>query len=141
VSHLATSLRSLVAVALLVAAAACGSSSGSSKTRPTTTARLAILAPTTGQVVAGSTTMLRMQVLGGEVVKVQSPPDHPLPGNKGHIHVFLDSKLVSMAYGTTQQLTGLTPGSHSILAEFVATDHKPFANDVAVSVTFVVKAA
>jgi hypothetical protein len=135
------SIRLLVAVALLVvAAAACGSSSAS-KARPTTTARLGILAPTTGQIVTGTTTLLRMEVLGGQVVKVSSPPDHPLPGNKGHIHVFLDSKLVSMSYGTTQPLTGLAPGSHSILAEFVATDHKPFANDVAASVTFTVKAA
>ncbi len=33
-----------------------------------------------------------------------------------------------MLYGTTQTVTGLTPGLHTIAAEFVAANHIPFAN-------------
>jgi hypothetical protein len=134
--------RRLVAVVVLaVAATACGGSGGGSASRPTSNARLAIVAPTTGEVVHGSSTVLRMQVIGGKVVSTSSRPGHPLGGNLGHIHVFLDGKLLSMSYGTTQPVTGLQPGSHSILAEFVATDHNPFANDIAASVSFTVQAS
>jgi hypothetical protein len=45
-----------------------------------------------------------------------------------------------MAYGETQPLHGLRAGAHSLQAEFVATDHQPFANRVVAAVLFNVKA-
>jgi hypothetical protein len=45
-----------------------------------------------------------------------------------------------MAYGTTQDLHGLAPGTHSLLVEFVAIDHAPFRNRPQASVLFNVAA-
>ena len=47
----------------------------------------------------------------------------------------VDGKLVTMTYGLSQQLH-LTPGTHTVQAEFVASDHRPFANRVVAAVVF-----
>ena len=52
----------------------------------------------------------------------------------------VDGKLVSMAYGTSQDVNGLTPGQHNLRAEFVATDHLPFKNPIVTAVLFTVQA-
>jgi len=54
----------------------------------------------------------------------------------GHIHLSVDGQLVAMPQRLDYSLTGLTPGSHTIEAEFVASDHLPFANRVVAAVTF-----
>ena len=129
----------LPAVALLAAAAvvgACGGGSGSSgSSRPTTTARIQIVQPGPNDV-SGPTVHLVVNLIGAVVVPANAGPIRP---DQGHIHVSLDGQLVSMAYGTTQDLPNTAPGQHSIQAEFVATDHQPFANRVVASVLFTVK--
>ena len=125
----------IVAIALF-GLAACGSSGSKSSSapanRPSTTARLAIVSPTPNQVVAPDVT-LQFELIGAKVVQATTAPHN---GTEGHIHVSLDGKLVSMAFGTTQDLHGLTPGPHTVRAEFVATDHQPFANPVVTAVLF-----
>jgi hypothetical protein len=79
---------------------------------------------------------LQLDLVGATVVAATTGPLRP---DEGHIHVSLDGRLVSMAYGTTQPLHGLTPGSHSVRAEFVATDHAPFRNRVVAAVLFEVR--
>jgi hypothetical protein len=103
--------------------------------RPTTTARLRIVQPTANQV-TGPSVQLKLELTGGKVV---SRTSGALTGTEGHIHVTLDGKLVSMAYGTEQDLTDLTPGTHSVQAEFVALDHAPFENRVIAAVLFTVR--
>jgi hypothetical protein len=121
------------ATAMLVG---CGSSGPAP--RPVTSARLVILSPTPNQV-TGPDLTLQFQVIGGTVL----PPTQmkgPLRGDQGHIHVKLDNRTVQMAYSTQAQLGGLTPGTHTVEALWVATDHLPFRNPVVAAVLFQVRA-
>ncbi|MFN2607856.1 MAG: hypothetical protein ABR511_08160 [Acidimicrobiales bacterium] len=129
-----TVLAAMVVMTTVALAAACSSGSASAA-RPTTTARLQITSPTPNQV-TGPDLSLELNLIGAKVVPAASGPLRP---DEGHIHVSVDGKLVSMTYGTTQDLHGLTPGSHSVQAEFVATDHAPFRNRVVAAVLFQVQ--
>ena len=121
-------------------AAACAPGSSSSSTsdtaRPTTAAKLAILSPEPGAT-TGSSILLKLQLTGATVV-APAQVTGVVP-TEGHVHVSVDGKLVSMAYGLTQPVRGLTPGQHTILAAFVASDHRPFANQVVATVVFQVR--
>ena len=131
----------ILALALLVGVVACApdssSSSGSTTvTRPTTPAKLAILYPQPGAT-TGRSFVLKLSLTGATVVSpVQVTGIDP---TEGHIHISVDGKLVSMAYGLTQRINGLTPGDHTVLASFVASDHRPFANEVLATVVFEVR--
>ncbi len=46
--------------------------------------------------------------------------------DQGHVHLYVDNVLVSMNYSTEDDIN-LTPGSHALKAEFVASDHVPFS--------------
>jgi hypothetical protein len=59
--------------------------------------------------------------------------------DRGHIHVLVDGQLVAMPLELTDPLPTLSPGVHTVEAEFVASDHLPFANRVVAAVTFRVK--
>jgi len=135
-------MRPLGVVALIVAvmlALGCGgrSPAGSpapqpSGPRPESTAAIAIVSPTPGERVAGSTLHVRIRLTGGTVVPQTSTDLKP---DRGHIHLSLDGKVVSMAYGVEQDVT-VTAGTHLLTAEFVATDHFPFNPRVLKTVTF-----
>ena len=71
---------------------------------------------------------------GGTVVPTTSLRLVP---NEGHIHLYLDGSLVSMT-GLDAQITA-PPGPHTLRAEFVAVDHRPFRPRVAATVTFQVR--
>ena len=100
--------------------------------RPASTATLAITSPTPGEHVTGSLLRVNVQLTGGTVVPQTSTDLKP---DKGHIHLSLDGKVVSMAYGVKQDVT-VTPGTHLLTAEFVATDHFPFNPRILKTVTF-----
>ncbi len=91
-------------------ACAPGSSSSSNvttETRPTTPAKLEILSPEPGST-TGSAIILKLQLTGATVVAPTEVTG--IDPTEGHIHVSVDGKLVSMAYGLTQPVRGLTPG-------------------------------
>lgn len=129
-------------VALIIAvmvAAGCGgrNPTGSpaaqpSGPRPASTATLAIVSPAPGEHVTGSTLHVGIRLTGGTIIPQTSTDLKP---DKGHIHLSLDGKVVSMAYGVEQDVT-VTPGTHLLTAEFVATDHFPFNPRVLKTVTF-----
>ena len=126
----------LMGTALILAGgvAACGGDSGSG--RPASTAKIAILQPTPNQV-TGPTPTVQLQLTGGTIVPFTSTKLVP---NQGHIHLFVDDKLVSMTLGLTQVLpTPLPAGLHTLRAEFVATDHLPWANRVTTAILFTVQ--
>jgi hypothetical protein len=142
------SRRSLKVPALVLAivlgglAAACAPDNSSTSTgattvtRPRTPAMLTIVSPEPGST-TGPSVLLRLQLTGATVV---SPAQvSGVDPTEGHIHVSVDGKLVSMAFGLTQPLRGLTPGTHTIQAAFVASDHRPFANSVLATVVFTVR--
>ena len=62
---------------------------------------------------------------------------HLVP-DEGHVHLYVDGALVSMAY-TLQRTVSVLPGHHDLQAEFVAVDHGPFDPRVLDSVSFQVK--
>jgi hypothetical protein len=137
--------RVAAAIALIVAASACASggpstdgspSPPSSSPRPSSTAKLAIVAPENGSTVVGPTADLRVSLKDARIVKKTSTDLTP---DEGHIHVLLDGKLISMSYGLEQKIPDLTPGPHRVQVEFVATDHAPFDPRVIAVTSFQVK--
>jgi hypothetical protein len=128
----------IAAAALLLAG--CGPrvqapSQPATQVRPRSTATLRILSPTPGEVVTGRTLHVRLELTGATITPETST--HLVP-DRGHIHLILDGRVVSMAYGVTQDVA-VTPGDHLLQAEFVATDHFPFNPRVVTSATFTVK--
>jgi hypothetical protein len=105
-------------------------------TRPSTTARLAILSPRSGEMIQGdpAVVQVRLGLEGGKVVPVSSL--HLVP-HEGHIHLYLDASLVSMT-GLDARITA-PPGPHTLSAEFVAVDHGPFQPRVLAMVNFSVR--
>jgi len=126
----------VVALAVALLGACSSASSSSTSARPTTPARLRILAPAPGAVV-GTRPTLRLELSGARLATAARAAD--LPTDEGFVHVYVDNKLVSVLYGLTQKLPTLDAGSHSVRVEFVAADHAPFANQVVAATQFKVK--
>jgi len=105
--------------------------------RPSTPARLAITSPapnvTTGRAVDVVLRLDRARVVPSVQVGGRIRAD------RGHIHLSVDGQLVAMPAALEYRVPELRPGSHTIEAEFVATDHVPFANRVVAAVTFRVR--
>jgi hypothetical protein len=122
----------VVAVAAL-ALAACssdGDNGGQAATtaavaaeRPSSPAKLTIETPRQGQTVKQARPELVLALDGGKVVNQTTTR---VQGDEGHIHLYVDGKLVTMNYGLRQRLPRLPPGQHVVQAEFVAADHAPF---------------
>jgi hypothetical protein len=85
-------------------------------------AQLSLVSPTANQVVHGSTLHVVVALRGATIVAATTTAVRP---DQGHIHLYVDNNLVSMNYGTTQDLE-VAPGTHILHAEFVASDHYPF---------------
>ena len=116
---------------------ATGSSPTISADRPASTAKLAIVTPTNGQVVHGTTVRMKVRLRDATIVPATTADIVP---DEGHLHVILDDQLISMTGQTTQLLSNLTPGQHLLKVEFVASDHAPFDPRVIAAVAFEVQA-
>jgi hypothetical protein len=125
----------LVAGVVGTVAPATACSSSGATTRPFSNAQLEILQPTPDEI-TGPDVHLEFRVVGATVVP---STNGPLRGDQGHIHVYIDGQLVSMYFGTTQDHPNTPPGRHALRAEFVATDHRPFARRIVNSVLFQVR--
>jgi hypothetical protein len=103
--------------------------------RPRATARLEIQSPTKGEMFRGdpATVPIQLRLVGGRIVSTSSRKAEP---NVGHIHLYLDGKLIAMSPGLRDQVE-VRPGPHRIEAEFVASDHGPFNPRVLATVSFV----
>jgi hypothetical protein len=134
-----------VAAALGLLLGGCGSSDGGSaatspaavpSARPSSTATLTIVSPANGGVVHGSTVDLRLRLQHAKIVPATTQDLRP---DRGHIHVILDGKLISMNYRLKNVITDVPPGPHLLQAEFVASDHAPFDPRVIAVTSFEVK--
>ncbi len=133
----------VVAALILGFVVACGGGGGPgasqppvASARPSSPARLTIVSPTNGEMIHGSTIDLKTRLVGAKIVKPTTT--HIVP-TRGHIHVLLDRKIVSINYGITDQaINDVSPGQHLLQVEFVASDHLPFDPRVVTAVTFVV---
>jgi hypothetical protein len=108
--------------------------------RPASTATISFAEPTPGQHVSGETMEVSVTLTGGKVVATTSTTLAP---DTGHLHLYIDDRLISMAYGATRQevpIADLEPGPHVLRVEFVAADHAPFDPRVEASVPFVKEA-
>ena len=78
-------------------------------TRPSSTAQIRILSPTPGQTFQGNPARvpIRLQLTGGHIVTFTSTKLTP---DEGHVHLFVDGRLVSMSYGWTPAC-GSRPGT------------------------------
>jgi hypothetical protein len=103
-------------------------------TRPSSTARLEILSPMTGDVVEGdpATVLVQLRLVGGRLTPTSSTS---IASNVGHIHVYLDGKLTSMSTALSGRIE-VGPGSHVVRVEFVAGDHGPFNPPVEATASF-----
>ncbi len=106
------------------------------KIRPVTAARLAILEPASNDV-TGPNVTVRLRLDGGRIVP-QSQATGLVP-NGGHIHTYVDGRLIAMVDGLEQVVRGLAPGPHTVRTEFVAADHGSFKNPVVAAVAFQVR--
>lgn len=105
------------------------------KDRPRSTAAITMVEPVAGAVITGDRLRVKIELTGGRIIletKTTLSPD------EGHIHVLLDGKTVSMAYGLEQEVA-VTKGPHLLQAEYVAADHFPFNPRVIVAATIVVR--
>jgi|ERR1039457_3056081 hypothetical protein len=145
--------------ALLVCVTACGSAtpggdpsssataaptpyptpSGGLGHRPSTPVKISLLAPTNGEVVHGTTLVVKVSITGGMVTTVTTGDITP---TKGHVHLYLNNQLILMSYTLSQPIT-VKPGlEYTMYAEFVAQDHFPFApRDVTPTIFFTVAPA
>jgi hypothetical protein len=101
--------------------------------RPSSPAKLTILSPRDGQVIRGGTVSVRIRLVGAKIVPATTT--HITP-TQGHLHLFLDDKIVSMNYSTSDVLHDVAPGQHTLRVEFVASDHLPFVPRVFAAVVF-----
>ena len=104
--------------------------------RPSSAAVLRIAEPLEGQRVSTATLDVVTRITGATVVGSSATEVTP---DTGHVHIYVDDRLMSMSYAPEQEIAidWLGPGRHVVRAEFVAADHAPFDPPVEASVTFV----
>lgn len=135
----------IVCTLATVVLSACGGATASTSTpiagytpatlsRPASAVQITLVAPTSGQVVRGSSVHVVVSITGGTVTPVYSTHISP---TVGHVHLYLNSQLVYMSY-TLQQDLPVNPGAeYAMYAEWVASDHFPFSpRDVTSKVYF-----
>jgi hypothetical protein len=104
--------------------------------RPPSPVKITLLSPTNGEVVQGTTVLVRVAVSGGIVTPILSSIVNP---RKGHVHLYLNNQLIFMSYTLSQEIA-VKPGlEYSMYAEYVAQDHYPFSpRDVTPTIYFTV---
>lgn len=103
--------------------------------RPSSDARLAFARPQAGEAVRADDLEVVLDLEGGRIIEAATTR---LTSDTGHVHLWLDGAIVSMTYGLVQvvDLRDVSPGKHTLRAEFVAADHAPFDPPVTTEIRF-----
>jgi len=103
--------------------------------RPSSPAKLTFVEPHPGAKESGSDMTVQMNLQNATLTPLTTTAITP---DTGHIHLSLDGALISMSGDTLQVivLRNVSPGQHTLTAEFDAADHLPFDPPVTTSVTF-----
>ena len=103
--------------------------------RPSSPAILTFVDPRRNAKVSGDDMTVRMDLQNATLTPLTTTAITP---DTGHIHLSMDGTLISMSGDTLQviDLRNVTPGEHTLTADFVAADHLPFNPPVTSSVTF-----
>jgi hypothetical protein len=110
--------------------------SSSTGSRPSSPAVVGIVEPKNGATVTGSTLHIVLSLENAVIVKQTSTN---IRTDQGHVHLYVNTVLVSMNYGLVQDLP-VHKGTYVLKAEFVASDHAPFNPRVySAAVVFTVK--
>jgi hypothetical protein len=139
--------RLAVVVLAAVVVTACGSATPAAtptltpatQNRPTSPVTITLVSPTNSELVHGSSVHVVVTVSGGTVTRVYSTNISP---TVGHVHLYLNNRLVYMSYTLHQDLP-VNPGVlYAMYAEWVAADHFPFSpRDVTPTIYFRVTAS
>jgi len=128
-----------VVVSFLVLLGACSAKptpSSTSQARPFSTAKLTILQPMSGTTIDGKDVEVKLSLVGGTVTMITTRNIKP---NIGHIHLRLDGTTITILGSLDDHIPNVRSGQHVLEAEFVASDHLPFARDILAAVTFTAK--
>jgi hypothetical protein len=87
-------------------------------------------------VVRGPSVTVRVDLSGARIVPATTK--HITP-TTGHLHLYLDGKIISMNYQLHQTLPNVAPGPHVLKVEFVAADHLPFDPRIITGIAFTVR--
>jgi len=104
--------------------------------RPSSPVKLTLLSPTNGEVVHGTSLLVKVSVVGGIITPTTSSIISP---TKGHVHLYLNNQLIYMQYALSETIT-VKPGlEYAMYAEYVAQDHFSFSpRDVTPTIFFTV---
>ncbi|HZA26412.1 MAG TPA: hypothetical protein VE915_02035 [Actinomycetota bacterium] len=142
----------LLGIAALLVLAACGGGGdgdGATPTalpspveeRPPSPAKLSLVEPESGAVLAPEAVRVRLELTGATLTKEVSRNLRP---DEGHIHLRLDGETITLLGDLDENLAEIlgepvASGPHLLEAEFVAADHGPFDPRIIVSVPFTVE--
>ena len=103
--------------------------------RPSSPAILTFVDPRPKAKESGADMTVRMDLQNATLTPLTTTAITP---DTGHIHLSMDGALLSMSGDTLQviDLRNVSPGPHTLTADFVAADHLPFAPPITTSVTF-----
>ncbi len=96
---------------------------------------LELVAPTDGGEVAAGDVAISVKTTG---LKFVIPSNTIVPG-EGHVHFTLDDEPFKMSTSPDYVFEGVAPGEHTLVAELVQNDTKPFGPPVTQQVTFTAK--
>ncbi len=97
---------------------------------PTTRTRLEVITPIDGQVIPSPEVRVALRLLEPSGKAWIPTPD--LSPARGHIHVAVDGRILSMLWQPSFVIP-VSRGSHAVTVEYVASDHRPFAPRVLVT--------